>query len=140
MAKAKRGKGGRFVRAGRSIKRRVKGMFNLGRGAHSPGIMGALERPVSRVLAPAIGLSAIAQLFLVPLPNGDSVVGRLVSAYTSMKNGDQAGAQVAIAGDGGANTGIGPVLVAQVQQNAFGAILTGIGAGVVGYVGRKLGV
>lgn len=98
--------------------------------------MSALRKPVSHIVAPAIGLAAVLQLLFTPLPNGDGWVNRLkfgFQKYAISKN------PMDLLGSDGVNditTIIGPQLIA----NAIPAAITGIGAAITYKIGKWFGL
>ena len=91
-----------------------------------------LRRPVSHVIAPAIGIGALLQLLFGPSP--------MTSPWTALANtiNNWKANQGATLATDLANVGLD--FQAQILANALPAALTGIGAAVVYKVGRWLGL
>lgn len=100
-------------------------------------LKGLFRKPVSHVVAPAIGLAAVLQLLFTPLSNGDSWVGRLMNGIQAMRSG---GGPAAILQQDPAGGNLFNTMGAQLIQNAMSAAVTGIGAAITYKIGRLLGM
>jgi hypothetical protein len=91
-------------------------------------LMAIVNRPVSKGVAPALGIGAIAKLIATPLSDGDNWIGRVEYA---VKDG--------VYSDTDGNNAVS-IFADQVQANALGAIEMGIEAAIVRWAGRKVGI
>lgn len=95
------------------------------------------RRPVSRVIAPAIGIGAGIKLIFTPLANGDSWLVRLKTGYANFNTSKNP--MDLLDTDGQGNNAF-TILAAQIEQNALPAAIAGVGAAVVYKVGRWFGL
>lgn len=125
MARRRRGRsrqgGRRFFRRHR---RGASGMWSRFRGV--------FRKPVSHVIAPALGVSGLVALIFSPLPNGDSWIGRVMSIIANARSGRPIDM---IGGDASGNN-VFTILGAQLQQNVILAAPILAGAAIAGIVGR----
>lgn len=142
MAKKKRGYGARLRsrarRFGRRARKTMGNLFSMGGGSDHP-IVQVLKKPVTKGIAPAIGLAALLQLAFTPLSNGDSWLGRVLSGMAAFKAGGGKDATLLLATDPDGNNAF-TIAANQLVQNALPAAVTGLTAGVVYKFGKWLGL
>jgi hypothetical protein len=98
-------------------------------GKKHGALMAVVNRPVSKGVAPALGVGAIARLLATPLSDGDSWLRRAQQTIEDPSTFT----------DGAGNNPFS-IFALQVQDNALGAIEMGIEAAVVRWAGRKVGI
>lgn len=98
-------------------------------------IKGIVRKPITKIVAPAIGIGAALNL-LKPMANGDGVINRLNTILASLQPGQTPNI---LAQDSGGNN-ILSIAAAQLQANAIESAFLGVGAAITYKIGKIFGM